>query len=186
MASWASLKREQRLWYSATYWGLRPFWFSDAYWGSSFLEDYCFGMTFRMPETESMGMVCFLMKMFVVSGLVSGYSVWFSVGAWRLWFSVGVWRLPGEQSWALSLVSLLHLLVWKTGACFSHLTLDSPLSCPHSLPPCFVHILPRLFLCLPHCSRFVGSLASLIFRKPFLPVLAVLLWLLTWSDPLRY
>lgn len=127
-------------------------------------------MTFRMPETESMGMVCFLMKMFVVSGLVSGYSVWFSVGAWRL---------PGEQSWALSLVSLLHLLVWKTGACFSHLTLDSPLSCPHSLPPCFVHILPRLFLCLPHCSRFVGSLASLIFRKPFLPVLAVLLWLLT-------
>ena len=50
-------------------------------------------MTFRMPETEGMEMVCFLMKMFIVSGLVSGYSVWFSVGAWRLWFSVGVQSL---------------------------------------------------------------------------------------------
>ena len=52
-------------------------------------------MTFRMPETEGMEIVCFLMKMFIVSGLVSGYSVWlrFSVGARRLWVSVGVQSL---------------------------------------------------------------------------------------------
>ena len=50
-------------------------------------------MTFRMPETEGMEIVCFLMKMFIVSGLVSGYSPWFSVGAWRLWVSVGVQSL---------------------------------------------------------------------------------------------
>ena len=55
-----------------------------------------------MPETESMEMVCFLMKMFVVSGLVSGYSVWVSVGerhtsglasGYSLWFVVGARRL---------------------------------------------------------------------------------------------
>ena len=59
-------------------------------------------MTFRMPETESMEMVCFLMKMFVVSGLVSGYSVWVSVGerhtsglasGYSLWFVVGARHL---------------------------------------------------------------------------------------------
>ena len=136
-----------------------------------------------------------------VSGLVSGYSVWFSIGALRLWFSVGVQCLVYCRGTA-SLVQHRGMasLVSCRGVASSRGAVVGPQPClpspssglgdrslpptsvsgsslfpPRSLPPCRVHVPPRLFLCLPRVLGLwghsllwsSGSVSCLFWRFSF-------------------
>lgn len=108
----------------------------------------------------------FLIQIFVVSDTVSGTQY-----------------LPGEQVWAFSLL-FFSILSFKILASCIFSILDSSFQCSDSLSLSCVHSLtwalpvpPELFLVLPR------SLGCLLFGKAFLPVLAILLWVLTWCDP---
>lgn len=112
------------------------------------------------------GFFFFLIQIFVVSDTVSGTQY-----------------LPGEQVWAFSLL-FFSILSFKILASCIFSILDSSFQCSDSLSLSCVHSLtwalpvpPELFLVLPR------SLGCLLFGKAFLPVLAILLWVLTWCDP---
>lgn len=78
-------------------------------------------------------------------------------------------------------------LRFYSGFLFGSWRLVSPVVLLGGLPDCAtvtprrVHI-PAALPAPP--ELFLGP--ALIFRKPFLPPLAALLWLPTWSDPFRY
>lgn len=135
--------------------------YSDTWWISPFMKD-CFEMIFMMPVKKKF----FLIQIFVVADTISGTQY-----------------LPGEQVWAFSLLFFSILWVKIFASCIISI-LDSSFHCSNSLCLCCVHILIwalpvplEFFLVLPR------SLDCLLFGKPFLPVLAVLLWVLTWCDP---